>query len=305
MSASTPLRILIVGATGTLGSNVLNGFLQDKYKSSVKVSVLQRPLAADATEAKKAAHAALKTRGVTIITGDVSQSEDRLVPLLKGIDVVLVAVSGPTAGPDQIRLIGAAKKASVKWFVPSEFGSDVEAIGRGSPLSLFDGKLDVREAIKASGLDYTYVESGVFSEYVLSPFLGVDVANKTLTVPITPSAVITTTALVDIGALTADAIVSGRGRNKVVRFGGSTFNFTEFQALLERVTGGAPWKQVIRSKAELEAAIAANPADLISRFALVFGSDVSHSTPIDQTYNYINKIPTITLEEFARNKLQA
>ena len=303
--SATPLRVLLAGATGALGKNLANGLLADKYKNAVKLSVLMRSLPADAPEAKKAAHAALKARGVTVVSGDASQGEDALVPLLKDIDVVLSALGGPTFAADQLKLVAAAKKAGVKWFVPSEFGLDVAAVGRGSTAPPFDGKLAVRDAIKAAGLDYTYVLSGAFTEYALSPFFGLDAANKTLTISIHPDARMTTTTLPDIGVLDGRRHRVGTrpqpdpptGRRHAELLGaqvaaGACHRRSGMEAGGAQ-QGGAPGQHRGQSRRHW-----------FSR-RVVLGSNIGTSWPLEQTYNYVHKLPVTSVEEYVKTTFSA
>ncbi len=58
------------------------------------------------------------------------------------------------------RVLAAAKAAGVKWFIPSEFGFDLDKEGKGGALGpLYDPKIDMREAVRKSGLDYTFFNS--------------------------------------------------------------------------------------------------------------------------------------------------
>lgn len=307
MSVSAAKSILIVGATGTLGSAVLNGFLADKYKGAVSVSVLARPLAADATDAKKAAAASLTARGVKVVTGDLSSSVEQLTPLLKGFDVVISAVAGANLGADQLRLISAAKAAGVRWFVPSEFGFDAAAAGRGSIIPIFDDKIIAVEAVKAAGLDYTLFATGAFTEYALSPFFGVDSATKTLTYPISGAAKFTTTTLADIGAIVADAIVTGKGRNATVKTAGATLTYAQLGDVLDRVSG-SKWTRVTRSKADYEAALAKNTYDYQARFGLLLGDaklEAANSWDVKESYNAKNGIAVTSVEESAKKAIKA
>lgn len=157
--SSSPLRVLLigVGAAGTLAGALAEGLLQAQYADRIKLSVLSRPLAADATDAKKAAVASLKSRGVPILLGSASAGAAALESLFRGFDVVVSSV-GTRAQHEQVILIEAAKLAGVRWFIPSQFGFDVTA--KGSVLAaLCDRKIDDLAAIKAAGMDWTVVNT--------------------------------------------------------------------------------------------------------------------------------------------------
>ncbi len=57
----------------------------------------------------------------------------------------------------------------VQRFLPSEFGNDPERSVRMKPTdAVFQGKVKIRNAIKAAGIPYTFVNSNSFASYFLS-----------------------------------------------------------------------------------------------------------------------------------------
>lgn len=62
----------------------------------------------------------LKERGVEIRVGDSTDPVEKLVELLKGIDVVISTISA-VAQTEQLALVEAAKIAGVKRFIPCGF----------------------------------------------------------------------------------------------------------------------------------------------------------------------------------------
>jgi hypothetical protein len=57
----------------------------------------------------------------------------------------------------------------VQRFLPSEFGNDPERSVRTKPTdAVFQGKVKIRNAIKAAGIPYTFVNSNSFASYFLS-----------------------------------------------------------------------------------------------------------------------------------------
>ncbi|CAF1930765.1 BnaC05g29010D [Brassica napus] len=68
----------------------------------------------------------------------------------------------------QLKLVEAIKEAgNVKRFLPSEFGMDPPRMGHALPpgRETFDQKLEVRHAIEAAGIPYTYVVGACFAAY--------------------------------------------------------------------------------------------------------------------------------------------
>lgn len=65
---------------------------------------------------------ALAEKGVEICIADISGPVDTLIPILKGIDVLISAIDGMSQLA-QMNLATAAKNAGVKRFVPCFFGT--------------------------------------------------------------------------------------------------------------------------------------------------------------------------------------
>ncbi|XP_010536074.1 PREDICTED: isoflavone reductase homolog P3-like isoform X2 [Tarenaya hassleriana] len=95
-----------------------------------------------------------------------------LVGAIKQVDVVICLISSSQVS-DQTKIIAAIKEAgNIKRFFPSEFGSDVDrtkAVGLAK--SAFSLKAQIRRAIEADGIPYTYIVSNCFSGFFL-PSLG-------------------------------------------------------------------------------------------------------------------------------------
>jgi len=175
-------------------------------------------------------------------------------PVFANADVVLSTLGESLLGKHEIRLIDIAKRAGVKWYIPSNYGADLDAIGDEAVerFGMWREKLKANNHAKASGMDWTMIYTGWFEEWLLSAWCGVDLAKHTLTIPMTGQVRLAATSIVDIGTLTADAIVTGRGRNASVYFAGSNFSFDEFADMLERESG-KPWHKVVRTEAEVMA----------------------------------------------------
>ena len=128
-STRTPLRVLLVGSTGTLGQHLAAGFQLPQYAERVRLSLLVRQTTAETDGPKKQLLAGFQAKGAQLVIGDLSQSEAELTALLQqsGVDVVVSAVTMQQLG-EQTKLLAAGKAAGATWFVPSEFGVDVEAL---------------------------------------------------------------------------------------------------------------------------------------------------------------------------------
>lgn len=140
------MTIAITGATGQLGRLVIAG-LAAKGKADSAVALARSP--------EKAADL-----GVAVRTADYDKPET-LAPALAGIDTLLL-ISGSEIGkrtPQHQAVIEAAKAAGVTHIVyTSLLKADV------SPLSLAEEHRQTEALIKASGLAYTVLRNGWYTE---------------------------------------------------------------------------------------------------------------------------------------------
>ncbi|XP_006649776.3 leucoanthocyanidin reductase-like [Oryza brachyantha] len=147
---------LIVGATGYIGRFVAEACLD----SGRETFILVRP--GNACPARAAAVDALRQKGAVVIEGCVGGKEGRrsVEASLRahGVEVV-ISVMGGASILDQLGLIEAIRAAgTVKRFLPSEFGHDVDrARPVGAGLRFYEEKRRVRRAAEASGVPYTFI----------------------------------------------------------------------------------------------------------------------------------------------------
>ena len=100
---------------------------------------------------------------------------------LSKVDVVLSVISGEVLESLQRKMIDECKKAGVKLFIPSEFGADIEfTMKLPRRNSVFERKARVRDYIRETGIPYLIFLSGLFEDFFVSPFFGIDLAKKRL-----------------------------------------------------------------------------------------------------------------------------
>ena len=140
------MKIGITGATGQLGQIIVEK-LKTQINSESLVALVRAP--------EKAAGL-----GVEACEFDYSKLED-LVDALEGIERLLL-ISGNEIGqraPQHKNVIEAAKKAGVKWIVyTSLLHADT------SPLGLAEEHKATEAALKESGLEYTILRNGWYTE---------------------------------------------------------------------------------------------------------------------------------------------
>ncbi|KAM0028862.1 putative NmrA-like domain, NAD(P)-binding domain superfamily [Helianthus debilis subsp. tardiflorus] len=155
-------KILIIGGTGYTGKFIVEASANAGHPTFVLVreSTLSDP-------SKSSVIDCFKKAGVNIITGDLHDNE-RLITAIKQVDVVISAV-GLSQLADQVKIVAAIKEAgNIKKFYPSEFGNDVDRSHAVGPAkTLFATKAQVRRAIEAENIPYTYIHSNCFAGYLL------------------------------------------------------------------------------------------------------------------------------------------
>uniref|UniRef100_A0A1J3H641 Isoflavone reductase-like protein P3 n=1 Tax=Noccaea caerulescens TaxID=107243 RepID=A0A1J3H641_NOCCA len=98
---------------------------------------------------------------------------ERLVKAIKQVDVVISTV-GRIRLLDQTKIISAIKEAgNVKRFLPSEFGTDTDRTNAVEPANslAFALKRQIRRAVEAEGIPYTYVVNNCFAGFYLPTFV--------------------------------------------------------------------------------------------------------------------------------------
>ncbi|XXG63324.1 hypothetical protein AAC387_Pa05g1547 [Persea americana] len=146
-------RTLIIGATGFIGRFVAEASLA----TGRPTLVLVRPGATSTSKVKTIR--ALQEKGAIILHGSMGD-RNFIEKLLKEneVDVVISAVGGDSI-LDQLTLVEAIKAVrTVKRFLPSEFGHDVDRADPVEPgLTMYNEKRKVRRAVEEAGIPYTYI----------------------------------------------------------------------------------------------------------------------------------------------------
>lgn len=219
-------QILITGATGQLGTEVINALL--KKTDSGAVSALLRDTA-------KAGD--LKARGVDIRVGNYDDLAS-LVKAFKGIDTLYFVSGSEMANRSQQHenVVKAAKEAQVKHVVYTSFQRRNETAS--SPIAaVAAGHLAAEEALKKSGLTYTILKHGLYLD-MLPVFLGEKILeNGQIYQPAGEgkTAYILRKDLAEAGA----AILSTEGHaNKIYEaYAGTTYSYPEIAKIMESISG--------------------------------------------------------------------
>lgn len=147
-------RTLIVGSSGFIGRFIAEACLD----SGCPTYLLVRSGSSDLTNKAQTIHS-LQNKGAIIIDGTITDQKlmENILEEYK-IEVVISAVGGESI-LDQLQLINALKAAgTVKRFLPSEFGHDIERADPVEPgRQMYNEKRQVRRAIEEAGIPYTYI----------------------------------------------------------------------------------------------------------------------------------------------------
>ena len=180
----------------------------------------------------------LESLGAKLVEGDLN---DRLSleKACTGVDTIVSAVSGwdDVVVTGQLNLLQAAKKVGVSHFMPSDYSYDYFKIQLGDNY-LSDFRIKVAQAVKESGLDYTFIMNGIFTEVFLSPFFHVfDFEAGTAEYWGDGDTKFDVTTIDDTAKYTAEAVVDPRAVNTSFQVAGDQVSMKEAIAAYEEVKG--------------------------------------------------------------------
>lgn len=302
-------NILVLGA-GELGMSVLRELARttpDKKDADVRITVLLRPPAAVIQDASKTrAIGELRGLGIDILQADVvNDSVEELAEHFSRFDTIISCV-GFIAGPGtQLKLTRAVLQASVRRYVPWQFGVDYDVIGKGSAQDLFNEQLEVRELLRAQrATEWIIISTGMFTSFLFEPAFGVvDLANNTVHALGSWDTEVTVTTPEDIGMLTAKIVFAKpRLANQVVFVAGDTLTYAQLadavDATLNRTVSRIEWS-IPKLKDDLKAA----PNDPLSKYRAVFAEGKGVAWDKGQTFNAANGIALTTTADWIEQNL--
>jgi len=213
--------VLVVGASGSIGNKITKVLIRS---NKFKVFVLVRN--ESKTDTKKVIFDELKQEGATLINNDVYDVNTLKTAFQEyRIDTIICAISGyDFFTPQKILIDAALESKTVKRFLPSEFGVDVESAPKGT---FFDGKKKVEEYLKEKGLPYTLIYSGLFYEFVFSNGFGFDTEHFKAVVPNGGNFLLHATDTLDIAKYIVEILLDPTTANKAIVIEGQkriTFN---------------------------------------------------------------------------------
>jgi uncharacterized protein YbjT (DUF2867 family) len=209
------MKVLVVGATGLLGSEICEKLMAKGHK----VRAMVRPTS-DPTRVDR-----LRSRGIELVTADLKDTKS-LENACRGEEAVISTASSTfsrqpgdsieTVDRDGLKnLVDAAKREHVKRFVFTSFSGHID-----EPSPLRDAKRGIEKHLKESGLEYTILRPSYFMEVWLSPALGFDFAKSTASIYGTGAKKISWISFHNVAEFAVEALEKPSARNRLIELGG-------------------------------------------------------------------------------------
>ena len=271
-------RILVTGATGQLGKEVVNQLLNKTDASNLAVMVR------DASKVEE-----LKTKGVDIRTGDYNDYPS-LVKAFKGIDK-LYFVSGSDhlhRIPQHKNVVNAAKEAGVNHVVYTSAQRKNET--DSSPVAIInEAHIQTENWLKASGMTYTILKHAIYLDMV-PVFLGEQIMETGVANLPAGEGKVAFTLRADMAEVAAVILTSEGHENKIYDItNDKAVSFGEIVADISQITG----KNIVYVSTSQEEYIQAlSSAGLPIEYAKLFAGFVEafKQQELDQTNNTIETL---------------
>ncbi len=288
--------ILLVGATGKLGSRIASHLLE---QVDTKVRLLVRD--AD-SPSKREALKTLLNHGAAVLEGDLSDHTS-LDLATQGVDVIVSAVQG---GPDviiggQVALAEAGKRNGVRRILPSDYALDLFEATPGEHM-MFDLRRTANERIAATGLEQVNVLQGAFME-MFAPGAGtINYDAGTVSYWGDGSQVIELTSLEDTAHMIAHIALDRSVNSGKFAFAGDRISILEVVKVIEAQTGRKFEHHSMGSETELRAAHGQALKDASNPFGSVMLAYqlymLTGQTALKDLQN--DRYPEVKLENFAQ-----
>jgi nucleoside-diphosphate-sugar epimerase len=300
--ASPFKNILIVGATGSIGSVILKALLNE---SSFTVTALQR-----------ASSKSKLPENVKVITIDDSYPLDALVSAFKGQDAVINCMTS-LAVSAQLRFVDAAVAAKVKRYLPSEYGLNNNRPEARALNSVFREKGQVQDYLRSkesTGLEWMTIACGMWLKWsALHDFLGMHIKEKKFVFWDDGEGWISTTTEENTALALVNALTKkwDETRNRIVYL--SDFAITQKMLLeaIERISGEKfATETIITTEFIKEKQAAVEAGDPYAVYGLietgfVTGKFGGHVEKEGEVMNELLGLPQKTLDEVVKAALEA
>jgi nucleoside-diphosphate-sugar epimerase len=246
--------VLIAGITGTLGTKIATAIL---HKGEMQVKGLVR-LGTLGNDLKQQKLADLTGLGVSFVEGSLSDFPS-LAKACAGVDIVVSTVKGVRVDDEletilsgQINLMEAAKSSGVKRFVPSDYSVDYFKLDWMDNYNL-DCRRLFAEKLMGSGLSYTFILNGAFTDVQLSPWGRLfDFKAGIFTYWGDGETPCDLTTMDDTAKYTAEAIADPTMENRALKVAGDVLTIKQILTAYEETTGKKLIKQQSGSVEQLK-----------------------------------------------------
>lgn len=297
--SGTPVRstsILVVGATGTLGRQIVRRALDEGY--DVRCLVRPRPSPADF----------LRDWGATVVNADLSKPET-IPATLVGVHTLIDCATGRPEEPirtvdweGKVALIQCAKAMGIQKFV---FFS-IHNCDKHPEVPLMEIKRCTEKYLQESGLNYTVIRLCGFMQGLIGQYAVPILEDKAVWGTDAPTRIAYMDTQ-DIARMTFTALRNEKTNKKFLTFAGPrAWTTSEVISLCERLAGQDARVTtvpvgVLRFTRQLTRFFqwTNNVADRLA-FSEVLSSDVVFSTPMAETHSLLGTDPkdTVTLEKY-------
>lgn len=216
--------ILVTGATGHLGSAIVNQLVKETPSNSIAIL---------AREAKKAAD--FKNKGIEVRIGDFD-TPAALNEALKGVNkIVLISGTDPVHRFQQHKnVVDAAKKNGVKRIVYTSV--TMEDFATSDNQFLMQSHFQTEEYIKESGLSYTFFRNNLYADTILM-FAGENPFETGIALP-TGNGKVGFALRREIGEAIANDLLNNYTENKVYEITGSAaYSYADVASELSNLSG--------------------------------------------------------------------
>ncbi|WDE08009.1 SDR family oxidoreductase [Thalassomonas viridans] len=220
------MNILVVGNTGPVGLGRAVCKILSQGGPEVKIKALVREQTRQDQD-RKAVIDELLGYGAELVSGDLKDPLS-LKQACEGMDVVITTATttsvrqpGDTiASVDlngQMNLLNAAREAGVKHYVYTSYSKNTQDFG---PCELTSAKQTLEKQVMASGMTYTILRPGYFTECWLSPRFGFDIKNSTAHFFGDGTREVSYISTEDVAKYAVAALTNPNGKNAVLELGG-------------------------------------------------------------------------------------
>jgi uncharacterized protein YbjT (DUF2867 family) len=227
--------ILVVGATGLVGGQVCSRLAANGVSARALVRATSSPEKVTG----------LRAQGVDVVQADLRDPAS-LGAACAGVDAVICTVSSmpfayepgvndiQTTDLDGVKnLIDAARRAGVGHFVYTSFSANLDL-----DFPLGRAKRAVEAHLMNSGMEYTILRPSCFMEVWLSPAVGFDPGNGSVTLYGEGTQPVSYIATADVAAFAVASLTAPAARNAILELGGpEALSQREAKEVFEEVLG--------------------------------------------------------------------